>query len=49
MTQRVNYAQQTPVLFKKFRAELNDQSLVPGDNPRIAPASFEEWLSQVGW
>ncbi|PTR09088.1 hypothetical protein C8R32_104167 [Nitrosospira sp. Nsp5] len=25
-------------------AELNDQSLVPGDNARIGPTSFEAWL-----
>ena len=31
-----------------FGAELNDQSLIPGDNPRIAPTGFDEWLSQVG-
>jgi uncharacterized protein YbjT (DUF2867 family) len=28
-----------------FGAELNDQSLTPGDNPRIAPTRFEDWLS----
>jgi uncharacterized protein YbjT (DUF2867 family) len=28
-----------------FGAELNDQSLIPGDNPRIAPTRFEDWLS----
>jgi uncharacterized protein YbjT (DUF2867 family) len=28
-----------------FGAELNDQSLTPGDNPRIAPTRFERWLS----
>jgi uncharacterized protein YbjT (DUF2867 family) len=27
-----------------FGAEVNDQSLVPGDNPRIAPTRFEDWL-----
>jgi len=27
-----------------FGAELNDQSLIPGDNPRIAPTRFEDWL-----
>jgi uncharacterized protein YbjT (DUF2867 family) len=30
-----------------FGAELNDQSLVPGDHPRIAPTAFEAWLGQV--
>ncbi|MGH8555357.1 MAG: SDR family oxidoreductase [Gammaproteobacteria bacterium] len=29
-----------------FGAELNDQSLVPGDNPRIGATRFETWLSQ---
>lgn len=29
-----------------FGAELNDQSLTPGDNPRIGPTRFEDWLSQ---
>lgn len=27
-----------------FGAELNDESLIPGDNPRIGPTSFEAWL-----
>lgn len=25
---------------------LNDQSLTPGDNPRIGPTRFEDWLSR---
>ena len=29
-----------------FGAELDDRSLTPGDNPRIAPTRFEDWLSQ---
>jgi uncharacterized protein YbjT (DUF2867 family) len=29
-----------------FGAELNDQSLIPGDNARIAPTHFEDWLRQ---
>jgi uncharacterized protein YbjT (DUF2867 family)/quercetin dioxygenase-like cupin family protein len=29
-----------------FGLVLNDQSLVPGDNPRIAPTRFEDWLSR---
>ncbi len=29
-----------------FGAELNDYSLVPGDNPRIAPTRFEDWLNR---
>jgi len=27
-----------------FGLELNDQSLTPGDNPRIGPTRFEDWL-----
>ncbi|OLB63579.1 MAG: NmrA family transcriptional regulator [Ktedonobacter sp. 13_2_20CM_2_54_8] len=29
-----------------FGTELNDQSLIPGDNARLAPTRFEEWLSR---
>jgi uncharacterized protein YbjT (DUF2867 family) len=29
-----------------FGAELDDHSLTPGDDARIAPTRFEEWLSQ---
>jgi uncharacterized protein YbjT (DUF2867 family) len=29
-----------------FGVELNDQSLVPGDNPRIGATRFDDWLSQ---
>lgn len=29
-----------------FGAELNDHSLVLGDNPRITPTRFEDWLSR---
>ncbi len=29
-----------------FGAELDDHSLTPGDNPRLAPTRFEDWLSQ---
>jgi uncharacterized protein YbjT (DUF2867 family) len=29
-----------------FSAELNDQSLVPGDGAQIAPTRFEDWLSK---
>jgi uncharacterized protein YbjT (DUF2867 family) len=28
-----------------FGIELTDQSLTPGDNPRIGPTRFEDWLS----
>jgi uncharacterized protein YbjT (DUF2867 family) len=30
-----------------FGAVLNDQSLIPGDTPRIAPMHFEDWLSRA--
>jgi uncharacterized protein YbjT (DUF2867 family) len=29
-----------------FGVELNDQSLTPGDNPRIGSTRFEDWLSR---
>ena len=29
-----------------FGIELNDQSLTPGNNPRIGPTRFEGWLSR---
>jgi len=29
-----------------FGLELNDQSLTPGDNPRIGPTHFADWLSR---
>jgi len=29
-----------------FGAELNDQSLTPGANPRIGPTRFEDWLAR---
>jgi uncharacterized protein YbjT (DUF2867 family) len=29
-----------------FGAELDDHSLTPGSNARIAPTRFEDWLSQ---
>jgi uncharacterized protein YbjT (DUF2867 family) len=29
-----------------FGTELNDQSLTPGDNPRIGPTRFEDWLNR---
>src|SRR5438128_9668960 len=28
-----------------YGIEVNDQSLTPGDNPRIGPTRFEDWLS----
>ena len=36
----------TDVHARYFGIELNDQSLTPGDNPRIAPTRFEDWLSR---
>jgi uncharacterized protein YbjT (DUF2867 family) len=35
----------TDVHARYFGVELNDQSLTPGDDPRIAPTRFEDWLS----
>ena len=29
-----------------YGIEVNDQSLTPGDNPRIGPTRFEDWLSR---
>ena len=29
-----------------FGIELNDQSLTPGNNPRIGPTRFEDWLGR---
>jgi len=26
--------------------EVNDQSLTPGDNPRLGPTRFEDWLKR---
>ena len=36
----------TDVHARYFGTELNDQSLTPGDNARLAPTRFEEWLSR---
>jgi uncharacterized protein YbjT (DUF2867 family) len=30
-----------------FGTELNDQSLTPGDNPRLGPTRFQDWLKQT--
>ena len=30
-----------------FGIVLNDRSLIPGDNPRIGPTRFEDWLSRA--
>lgn len=29
-----------------FGAELDDRSLTPGDDARIAPTRFEDWLAR---
>src|SRR3989454_3344755 len=34
----------TDVRAPYFGTELNDQSLTPGDNPRLGPTRFEDWL-----
>jgi uncharacterized protein YbjT (DUF2867 family) len=36
----------TDVHARYFGIEVNDQSLTPGDNPRIGPTRFEDWLSR---
>ena len=36
----------TDVHARYFGLELNDQSLTPGDNPRIGPTRFDDWLSR---
>ena len=36
----------TDVDAQYFGIDLNDQSLTPGDNPRIGPTRFEDWLSR---
>ena len=28
-----------------YGTKVNDQSLVPGENPRLGPTHFEDWLS----
>jgi len=35
----------TDVNARYYGLKLNDQSLTPGDNPRIGPTRFEDWLS----
>src|SRR5262245_23377195 len=30
-----------------YGIKVNDQSLVPGDNPRLGPTHFEDWLSRT--
>jgi uncharacterized protein YbjT (DUF2867 family) len=36
----------TDVHARYFGIELNDQSLTPGDHPRIGPTRFEDWLNR---
>jgi uncharacterized protein YbjT (DUF2867 family) len=36
----------TDIHARYFGMELNDRSLTPGENPRIGPTRFEDWLSQ---
>src|SRR5467141_323085 len=36
----------TDVHARYFGIELNDQSLTPGENPRLGPTRFEDWLSR---
>ena len=36
----------TDVDARYFGAKINDQSLTPGANPRIAPTRFDDWLSR---
>jgi uncharacterized protein YbjT (DUF2867 family) len=52
LTRRVLSAKNDPrrvtadIHARYFGAELEEHSLTPGDNPRIAPTRFEDWLSQ---
>jgi len=36
----------TDVHARYFGVELNDQTLTPGDNPRLGATRFDDWLSQ---
>jgi uncharacterized protein YbjT (DUF2867 family) len=36
----------TDVHARYFGIDVNDQSLTPGDNPRIGPTRFDDWLSR---
>jgi uncharacterized protein YbjT (DUF2867 family) len=52
LTRRVLSAQNDPrrvttdIHARYFGAELGEHSLTPGDDPRLAPTRFEDWLSQ---
>lgn len=37
----------TDVHARYYGIELNDQSLTPGDNPRIGATRFDDWLRQT--
>lgn len=37
----------TDVHARYYGIEVNDQSLTPGDNPRIGPTRFEDWLRRA--
>ncbi len=37
----------TDVNARYYGLKVNDQSLTPGDNPRIGPTHFEDWLSRT--
>jgi uncharacterized protein YbjT (DUF2867 family) len=36
----------TDVHARYFGIDVNDRSLTPGDNPRIGPTRFDDWLSR---
>jgi hypothetical protein len=36
----------TKIHARYFGIEVNDQSLTPGDHPRLGPTRFEDWLSR---
>ena len=38
----------TDVHARYYGTEVNDQSLTPGDRPRIGPTRFDDWLSSSG-
>lgn len=37
----------TDLQARYFGTEVNDQSLTPGDNPRIGPTRFDDWLERT--
>jgi hypothetical protein len=38
----------TDVKARYYGAELNDQSLAPGENPMLGTMRFEDWLNSAG-